>query len=607
MNYRHSLTYLPYFLVPLLLLAALNYWNGLRTVETTVSAQAQNQLNALAGEVDARLRNEQIDLTRAALSSSLKDLLVARSSAAPVDLSTANSQTVPGDLFLNLTSVLKGRAHCSRLALFDDKRVLVFQIERQQNAQGADSFVLNSAKSSPFPSINSDKQTSLSNSTLHYSIPVSVSGPTPRAGTLVADVNLSEVISDAASVLGNQEAQSHPSTFVTAVDPSAKIIYLPQHEREGQLVSSALPEFLPIAEALTRNTAGLNHFRGADGQDFVTAYSPLSAWNIGIAVGHDSSNAVASAHRWGILGVALALLGGIGATVLFSSQFQRKSAGITRVEEGLTAIAKGQLDRRIELRSSDDARAIADNINLMTERLRTQIAREEETRQFQSFVRISTMLTHDLKNAIEALSLIVGNMERHFDNEQFRADALRSLTSATDKLRAIVMRLTKPLTSLSGEHQRPKSIDLIPIIKRVEALTAEPVREKYQIQMNLPSHLFIYADPERIEKVIENLILNALEAMADKNGTLTIEAGLTTRGAATFSIKDTGAGMTQDFIDNQLFRPFATTKKRGVGLGLYTCREVVEASAGTIEVESAEGIGTTFRVVLPSASHDSRN
>jgi signal transduction histidine kinase len=79
-----------------------------------------------------------------------------------------------------------------------------------------------------------------------------------------------------------------------------------------------------------------------------------------------------------------------------------------RVEEELSAIAKGELDRHIELKSSDDARGIADSINLMTQKMRAQIAREEETRQFQSFVRLSAVLTHDLKNAIEALSLIVG-------------------------------------------------------------------------------------------------------------------------------------------------------------------------------------------------------
>ena len=53
------------------------------------------------------------------------------------------------------------------------------------------------------------------------------------------------------------------------------------------------------------------------------------------------------------------------------------------------------------------------------------------------------MLTHDLKNAIEGLSLTVGNMERHFDNPQFRADALKGLTSATDKLKALVARLAR--------------------------------------------------------------------------------------------------------------------------------------------------------------------
>src|SRR4029079_11985783 len=197
--------------------------------------------------------------------------------------------------------------------------------------------------------------------------------------------------------------------------------------------------------------------------------------------------------------------------------------------------------------------------------------------------------------------------ERHFDNEQFRLDALRSLTGATDKLRGIVSRLARPLSSLSGEHPRPKTVDLIRVIKRVAAVTAEPLREKHILEMNLPPNLFVFTDPERIEKVIENLILNGLEAMANKSGKLSITAGLTSRGAATFSVTDTGTGMGQNFIDNHLFRPFSTTKKRGVGLGLYTCREVIEASAGTIEVESKEGVGTTFRVVLPSASHDSRS
>ena len=607
---KNFLTYLPYCLVPLLLLGALNYWNGLRSVDTTLSAQAQGHLNALAGEIDRRLGIEKVDLSRAALAKQLQDFMSTRHDGVPVGLSdgSSNAPSMPPDLQLLLTSVLKGRGHCFRLTVFDQVRRPVAHIERQENARGPDTFTTTGGDQSLAPQSTTPAKrevlVSVNGNTLTYVVPIITGDTNQSAGALVSDLNLDQLIAESSNALNSNPTQH---TFITVIDPSSRIVYHSNKDIEGKLVSSALPEFLPIAEGLGRGTSGLDRFSAANSKEFLTAFSPLPQWNMGLAVGYDRSALASKAHLWGIVGVLLALVGGFASALFISHRVQKKSLGIERVEEGLTAIAKGQLDRRIELKSSDDARTIADSINVVTERLRAQIAREEETRQFQSFVRLSAMLTHDLKNAIEALSLIVGNMERHFDNEQFRRDALKSLTSATDKLKGIVIRLSRPLSSLSGEHPRPTSVDLVPILKRVASMTAEPVREKHQIELKLPRNLFVYTDPERIEKVVENLILNALEAMADKSGKLTIEAGLTARGAATFSVSDTGTGMSKTFIENRLFRPFSTTKKHGVGLGLYTCREVVEASAGLIEVDSVEGSGTTFRVVLPSASHDSRN
>jgi signal transduction histidine kinase len=607
---KNLLTYLPYCLVPLLLLAALNYWNGLRTVDSTLSALAQSHLNSLAGEIDRRLQTEKHELSRAALAKQLQDITSEGQDASPVSLSNASpdAPAISSDLKFILASVLKGRGHCFRLTVFDQVRRPVIQIERQENARGPDTFTTSPGDPSLAPSfttpVKREVLASVSGTTLKYVVPIVGGDTNQRAGALVSEVNLDQLIAEASNALNYNPTQH---TFVTVIDPSSRIIYHTNRDIEGKLVSSALPEFLPIAESLARGNSGLNRFSAANKNEFLTAFSPLPQWNIGLAVGYDRSALASKAHIWGIGGLLVALISGFLSALLISHRVQKKSLGIERVEEGLTAIAKGELDRRIELKSSDDARIIADSINVVTERLRAQIAREEETRQFQSFVRLSAMLTHDLKNAIEALSLIVGNMERHFDNEQFRRDALRSLTSATDKLKGIVIRLSRPLSSLSGEHPRPMSVDLVPILKRVAAMTAEPVREKHDVELKLPRSLFVYTDPERIENVVENLILNALEAMADKHGKLTIEAGLTSRGAATFSVSDTGPGMSKTFIEKRLFRPFSTTKKHGVGLGLYTCREVVEASAGLIEVDSVEGSGTTFRVVLPSASHDSRN
>jgi signal transduction histidine kinase len=66
------------------------------------------------------------------------------------------------------------------------------------------------------------------------------------------------------------------------------------------------------------------------------------------------------------------------------------------------------------------------------------------------------------------------------------------------------------------------------------------------------------------------------------------------------SVCDTGAGMSAEFIRTRLFRPFMTTKEKGIGLGLYTCREIVAAHGGRLDVQSEVGAGTCFRVVLPS-------
>jgi signal transduction histidine kinase len=312
---------------------------------------------------------------------------------------------------------------------------------------------------------------------------------------------------------------------------------------------------------------------------------------------------LADARRAGWTGLIAALSLATLSAGLLTRHWQRKALGIERVSEGVEAIARGQLDHRIELRSSDDLRPLADNLGLMTKQLREQIAREAETRQFQSFVRLSAILTHDLKNAIEALSLTVANMERHFDNKDFRADAMKSVTGATDNLRALVQRLSHSVTTLSGEHKRPQPVDLVPMLLRVIAMVAEPASGKHEIKIDLPESLFALVDVERMNKVVENLIINGLEAMSNK-GTLSIEAGATSENKPFFSVSDTGEGMSQRFIEDRLFRPFATTKKKGVGLGLYTCREVVLANGGSIAVESREDVGTTFTVVLPSAAID---
>jgi len=592
------LTYFILCAIPLLLLAGLNYWNGLRIVNSSVGAVVQNDLNAFNVAIDEELRERKSDFLKLGMMEELQYL---------ADKELAASAVMPQAAYLKLRPLPDLSRQFRTLTVFDGNRRPMWMRKGDAEWKGIESSqVANIAQPDPHVwelqgNVSLEKFGSEA-STREYSAPIHDAKGTNNIGALVGVLDLDNVFTNAARGLEMKSGQ----LMVLALDRSGKIVYHSNRSLKDLAANQALPGFNSIANAMTNNESGVREFKSPAGS-YLAAYSPVPQLNLAVAVARDRSALLSSAHRWGIAGLVLALLSAAGAAFVLERHVKSRARGIARVTEDVSAIAKGDVDRRIILQSSDDYRSLADNINVMTDQLRAQIAREEESRQFESFMRISAMLTHDLKNAIEGLSLTVGNMERHFDNPQFRADAMRGLTSATDKLKALVARLSRPMSTLSGEHKRPTNVDLLPIIQRVVAMTAEPSRGKHSIVTRLPPALLALADPVRVEEVLENLVLNALEAMTDKGGTLTIEAGHTADGNPTFSVSDTGPGMSRQFIQTRLFRPFATTKKTGIGLGLYTCREVIRASGGSIEVDSVEGAGTTFRVVLPSIPHDRRN
>ena len=100
-----------------------------------------------------------------------------------------------------------------------------------------------------------------------------------------------------------------------------------------------------------------------------------------------------------------------------------------------------------------------------------------------------------------------------------------------------------------------------------------------------------------MQKVITNLVLNARDAVS-AGGEIRVETSRRD-GWVVLAVADNGCGMTPDFIQRSLFRPFQTTKRKGIGIGMFHCKMIVEAHKGRIEVESAPGKGTAFRVFLP--------
>jgi signal transduction histidine kinase len=624
---RPFLTCLTLLLVPLLLLALINYWLSLNSTEAAIQAGLHSELATFASMIDRIMDEQAVALRELAeanptqhyASGNDESILNGRASA-DVVRNAGVGRTAETDLQARLSALL-ARGYFERIVLHDRNRVR-FVAEPGIGTGTAVSITIHTQNFLPdLPRAESkiwdqkvssascsSPSTTSSGATVNCAVPVFSSDPSAGVvAAVVGQLKLDSVLSQAASLVEQTNSGSRSGPMVIVLDRFRRLLYHPNDSLKHQLVDSALPDFMPVAASMTRNESGNGRFTQPTGEEYIAAFRPLTRIDAAVAVARNRSTALQTAKRAGWIGIAVAFGLALPAAFVWDRFRQRQSRGIDRVAEGVTAIAKGELDRQIVVSSDDGTRIIADNINLMTERYRDQLAREAEVHQFESFVRLSAMLTHDLKNAIEALSLIVGNMEVHFDNKEFRADMMKSLTLATEKLKALVARISNPITTLSGEHKMPKPVDLVGVLRRVLAVVAEPVRAKYEIELKVPASMHALVDPERIDRVIENLVINAIEAMGERGGKLRVEIGTAGPDKVFLSVSDTGQGMSKEFIDHRLFRPFATTKRSGVGLGLYTCREVVRANAGTIDVESKQGVGTTFRVVLPSAEVEGRN
>ena len=137
----------------------------------------------------------------------------------------------------------------------------------------------------------------------------------------------------------------------------------------------------------------------------------------------------------------------------------------------------------------------------------------------------------------------------------------------------------RPNPTVEARLRRWDAVPEVELVKHFESLPQIPL------------------DPDQIQNVVTNLVLNAREAIGE-HGRIRIQTARQ-NGWAVLTVSDDGCGMTPEFLRQSLFRPFQTTKKGGTGIGMFQCKMIVEAHHGRIEVESEPGKGTSFRVLLP--------
>ncbi|MCC6642771.1 MAG: PAS domain S-box protein [Deltaproteobacteria bacterium] len=231
---------------------------------------------------------------------------------------------------------------------------------------------------------------------------------------------------------------------------------------------------------------------------------------------------------------------------------------------------------------------------------------------------LAAAIAHEVRNPLAAISgsiqILAGGLVEQSRNEE------------PGRLMEIVLRETERLNRLITDflqYARPaptrgEAVCLAGVVAETAEMLAKGEGKGLEIEIDVPSHLAVWADRGQLQQLLWNLLLNAAQAMPGGGGlrvSATPRARAGTQGeqgpvrtvqegeadpGVEISVVDTGVGIAPDVLDH-IFDPFFTTKRAGSGLGLATVHGIVERNRGQLRVESAPGSGTTFCVWLPCA------
>jgi putative PEP-CTERM system histidine kinase len=236
-------------------------------------------------------------------------------------------------------------------------------------------------------------------------------------------------------------------------------------------------------------------------------------------------------------------------------------------------------------------RCIGDQITsmLLNLRLTGEVAR---ARELEAFRTMSAFFVHDLKNTAASLNLMLKNLPVHFDDPAFREDSLRAIGNTAGRIDDMIARL-------SALRQRPDAARVVADLNQLVNDALDHVDGMADVELARELHPLpgILVDSEQIQSVVTNLVLNAQDALG-AGGRVQVRTEHS-GNRVVLSVTDNGCGMSEVFMKESLFRPFQSTKKKGLGIGLFHARAVVQSHGGSLHVESEVGRGTTFVATFP--------
>jgi PAS domain S-box-containing protein len=226
----------------------------------------------------------------------------------------------------------------------------------------------------------------------------------------------------------------------------------------------------------------------------------------------------------------------------------------------------------------------------------------QQARTMAALGEMSATVAHEIRNPLGAMGMWAGLLERDFSPNDTRGHTLKKIIEGLSRLNKIVSNLLVYTRPIKAELRKVTLESILEEIVDFIEIEIDRLGQKVTVtkKWDPKGASFVLADPEKIEQVVMNLCLNAVQAMPD-GGNLTVAIGPESAKNAdhlSFSITDSGVGIDKGDLQ-KIFAPFYTTKENGTGLGLAIVKKFVEFHSGYIDVDSALNMGTTFKIFLP--------
>jgi len=211
--------------------------------------------------------------------------------------------------------------------------------------------------------------------------------------------------------------------------------------------------------------------------------------------------------------------------------------------------------------------------------------------------RLAAGIAHEINNPLQAMISQIAAVDAKLTEGKNPLENVELLRESVDRIKQIVRSM---LDLHRGASLPQKSVNLKEISEKVGALVSQQIHQQsIRLRLDIPEELpNVTGSAQELQQVLLNLVLNAIEAMP-RGGDLII-SGRTTVKTVDVNVKDTGVGIAAEHLQ-QIFEPFFTfrTSGSGTGLGLYLCRNIMEAHRGKILVQSERGKGSTFTLSFP--------